>query len=88
MITKIASGRNGQVVYYFDNGNNLSFIWHEYAYSDTQVVNGGLEATVIECMASGDDRLTGWLSNKYGDNPAGYIPVEDIPKIIAKADER
>jgi len=95
-INKISSGKNGQIVYHFDNGVKLSFIWDWGAYSDnhmarpkdlTNLNNETWESTTVEIYSIGDNRngIEEYLDNKYGGSPAGFVPVGDIPRILLRA---
>jgi hypothetical protein len=100
MITKIWNGRAGQVVFDFSNGNTVSILWAWGSYSDNHMsLDGGYdmekimkrnnwESTRVEVYSMGTDTngFTKWLERKYGDNPAGYVPVNDIPAILKRAD--
>jgi len=98
MITKISCGRSGQVVYEFDNGNIVSFLWSWGSYSDNHDLmfsdepynphRTDWESTTVEVYSMGVDTngFTKYLERKYGDNPAAYAPVADIPMIIKRAD--
>lgn len=99
MITKISSHKNGQVVYYFNNGVILSFIWDWGTYSDNRDEEIDLNnidreysryygTTTVEIMSVGDNTngIDEYLEEKYGGNPAGYVPVKDIHRILERAD--
>ena len=99
MISKISSGKNGQIVYHFSNGVKLSFIWDWGTYSDnnmarpkdiTKPSNETWESTTVEIYSIGDNPngVKEWLGNKYecGNGSAGYVPVKDIPQILRRAD--
>lgn len=101
MITKIYCGRTGQAAYEFDNGNVLSMVWSWGSYSDNNGFNRGeytppdfnktdWESTTVEVYSMGKEAngLGEYLRRKYGDNPAGYVPVADIPLIIKRADRK
>lgn len=99
MITKISNGRAGQIVYHFSSGAELSFLWAWGSYSDNHMsLSGGYdmdavtkrqdwESTTVEVYAMGDASagMGKYLERVYGANPAAYVPVSDIPKIISKA---
>jgi hypothetical protein len=98
MITQISSGKNGQAVFHFMNGVKLSFIWDWGTYSDNNMVrptvypppkNEKWASSTVECYSTGDNPngINEYLDKKYGGNPAAYIPVNDIPKILARADK-
>ena len=98
-ISKISSGRNGQTVYHFDNGVVLSMIWDWGSYSDNSMVRPSdptkpyyenWESTTVEVYSVGDNPngISEYLDEKYDGSPAGYVPVGDIPKILARADRR
>lgn len=44
-------------------------------------------STTVEIYSMGDNPngITEYLGKKYGDNPAGHVPVNDIPKILKRA---
>lgn len=46
-------------------------------------------STTVEIYSCGDNPngINEWLIENYGDNPASYVPVEDIPKILRRADK-
>ena len=96
MINKISSGKNGQAVFHFDNGVKLSCVWDWGTYSDnnmarpkdyTKPYNENWSSTTVEIYNIGDNPngITEYLKNKYGGSPAGYVPVKDLPKILARA---
>lgn len=102
MITKVSSTKNGQVVYHFDNGVILSFIWSWGSYTENQydrrytesIKAGNTDMSDIEyisktveiySMGANPNGIIEYLEDKYHDNPAGYVPVGDIPKIIDRA---
>lgn len=98
MITEISSGKNGQIRFHFDNGVTLSFIWDWGSYSDNYMKrpsNPGhpnieeWKSSTVECYSMGDNPngISEYIARKYGDNPAGRIPVNDIPKILRKAQQ-
>lgn len=101
MIVKISCGRSGQVIYEFDNGNIISFLWSWGSYSDNHMERVGFdpelylknqdwESTTVEVYSMGEDSngFTRYLEKKYGNNPAGYVDVKDIPAIIKRADRK
>ena len=98
MITKVSSGKVGQVVFHFNNGIILSFIWDWGSYSDNNMKrpkdyikpqNEEWASTTVECYSIGDNPngITEYLEKKYEGNPAGYIPVKDIPNILKRAEK-
>ncbi len=100
MITKISNGRGGQAVFTFSNGNEVSILWAWGSYSDNHMGLIGSydideclrrqdwESTRVEVYSMGKDTngFTKYLERKYGQNPAGYVPVDDIPAILKRAD--
>lgn len=98
MITKVSSGKTGQMVYYFSNGVVLSFVWDWGSYTEnhqlrpkdyTKMDGEAWSSDTVECYSMGDETngISKYLERKYGDNPAGHIPVNDIPKILRRADK-
>lgn len=102
MITKIWCGRAGQMAYEFDNGNIVSIVWSWGTYSDNHMDKLGeydlkeiihrqnWESTTVEVYSMGEDTngFTKYLEHKYGQNPAAYVPVNDIRAILARADRK
>lgn len=100
MITKVSSGRGGQMVYTFDNGNIVSFLWAWGSYSDNNInflensditknfKRSNWQSSTVEVYSMGkiNSIFTKWLEDTYESNPAGYVPVADIPKILAHAE--
>lgn len=100
MITKISNFRGGQVVFDFSNGNQVSILWGWGSYSDNHMSileeydmdkvfkQSSWTSTRVEVYSMGTDTngFTKWLERKYGDNPAGYVDVNDIPAILKRAD--
>lgn len=98
MITKISSGKNGQIVFRFDNDVVLSFIWDWGTYSDNnmarpkdvtkpQFETWSSETVEVYNIGQNTNGIDEYLEKKYGDNPAGYVPVEDIPLILKRGDQ-
>lgn len=102
MITKISSTKNGQIVYHFDNGVILSFIWSWGSYTenhddrrhidslnsnDLSMIEYTSKTVEIYSMGDNPNGIEEYLINKYYNNPAGYVPVTDIPKILKRADK-
>lgn len=105
MITKVACGRAGQMVYEFDNGNIVSILWAYGSYSDNNIRfdkpvdtlgdtmqrfnKQEWESTTVEIYSMGKigTGFTEYLERYHGGNPAGYVPVSEIPKILARADK-
>lgn len=102
MITKVACGRAGQMVYEFDNGNVVSILWAWGSYSDNNIKFDGKpldavnaynkqewESGTVEIYSMGKigTGFTEYLERYHGGNPAGYVPVSEIPKILARADK-
>lgn len=100
MITKIWTGRPGQVVYEFSSGAVLSFLWSSGSYSDNNDMFKYLdkeghpdwekrdwESTTVEVYSMGaiEAGMEKYLTRVYGDNPAAYVPVSEIPKILSRA---
>jgi len=100
MLTRISNGRPGQVVFESDNGNVVSILWAWGSYSDNHITipdpmtieerisKQDWESTTVEVYSMGkaSNTFTAYLERKYGQNPAGYVPVNDIPKILRRLD--
>lgn len=98
MITKISNSRPAQIVYHYDNGTVLSIVWGGGSYSqnhmnlkefnpDATKEDSMYESNTFECMVLEGKAMEQWLIEEYGDNPAGYIKVDEMPRIISKANE-
>lgn len=94
MITKVSSTKNGQVVYHFDNGNVLSFIWSYGSYTKNhsdrdKSHNEWVLHKPVECYSIGKigSKVTKYIEDHYDGNPGGYIPVSEIPKLLEIADD-
>jgi hypothetical protein len=101
MITKVSCGRSGQIVYHFDNGNEVSILWAWGSYSDNHInaltpnyrermLADDWESTTVEVYSMGKDTngFTKYLEKTYGDNPAAFVSVADIPAILKRADKK
>lgn len=107
MITKISSTKNGQMVYHFDNGVILSFIWSRGSYTENhsssktckkmhelhqqgkfyeaELLEWESKTVEIYSMGSAHKEIDKYFEEKYDGNPAGYVPVIEIPKILEMA---
>lgn len=98
MITNISNTRPAQIVYHFANGTKISFVWGAGSYSANHMNLKELspnataedrmyESHTVECMVLEGEAMTDWIEEEYGDNPAGYIPVNSMIRIIEMADK-
>lgn len=94
MIIAIASHRKGATRYKFDNGNEVSIVFGAGTYTElndtdweTRTDSSLIESKDVEIMVDGK-AFEKWFDRKYDGNPAGYIPVSEIPKILKRADSK
>lgn len=100
MITKVGNGRPGQVIFEFSSGAVLSVLWALGSYSDNHDLwkykdadghpnwkKQDFESTTVEIYSMGavEAGMEKYLERVYGQNPAAYVPVDDIPKILRRA---
>jgi hypothetical protein len=97
-IKSISSSKNGQIVFGFDNGVKLSFVWDWGTYSDNHLIVPKdvtesyykvWNSTTVEIYSVGynPNGIDEYLDKKYkcGTDPAAFVPVADIPKILKAA---
>lgn len=95
--SRISAGKKAQVKFDFSNGQGMSIIWGWGAYteesremdylSDMEADRNEVSNSEVEIMPYGEP-FSKWLMDKYdgwGDSVIGYISVDDLPEIIAKA---
>lgn len=97
MITKVSSHRKANVVYWFDNGNNVRIVFGPGSYSENYEVgyearlDSNLESETVEIHVTGDAFIR-WMDRRYAGPGAygiySYIPVCEIPLILKRADSR
>jgi hypothetical protein len=81
---------------YTDNHDDMSEAWPKGVDLPPHLQKPGMigpygeaSSTNVEIWAEGHEKFEEWFRNHFGDgdnNPAGYIPVSEIPYILAKAD--
>lgn len=97
-IIKVSSYKNGQIIFHFSNKVQLSIIWDYGSYSDNSNMRPkdinrpsdevwSSKTVEVYSMGSNPNGINEWLDFMYGGNPAGYVPVQDIPAIIERACE-
>lgn len=93
-IILIDSVKCGKVALTFENGERLSIVWDACTYSDNHNdVKGLLQevetkcskswvSTRVEVYGAEGEQINKYLEKEYGQAPAAYVPVNDVPKII------
>lgn len=93
-IVKIDSLRSGKVAFTYENGERLSIVFDRGTYSDNQFMfperpteelygNRRWESTTVEVFGADGEQINKYLEEHYGQAPAAYVPVNDIPEIMA-----
>jgi hypothetical protein len=96
VIIKVSSHRKAAVCYWFDNGNTVSIIFGAGTYCDNYEMDYALrndpsliDSKTVEILPGGNESFIRWMEKKYdGVDVCGYVPVEEIPAILKRADSR
>lgn len=94
-LTSLKSHCKGATRYIFDNGNEVSVVFGAHSYTPNhdlprETKYDGVttyESNEVEIMVSGD-KFVNWFVRQYDGNPAGYLSLDDMQKVLKKADSR
>ena len=89
-IVKVDSMQSGKIAFTYQNGERLSIVFDWGTYSDNHynmppnfLSGRPWESTSVEVYGAEGKKINEYLEREYGQAPAPYVPVNDIPKILA-----
>lgn len=91
-ITSCSAAWRGNFHFVFSSGLDISVLIAPGSYSDNNLAlfddKRMLHSHTVEVMVMGDEKFERWFERKYGSNPAGYLPANEVVTILRRASSK